>query len=304
MQGATVEKGPRLNMSGIRGLIPIVRDILPGHPLISIRDKAAVTAVVTQDLSTKRLEDIYSLLFLTSNRHNISPLHHQVVKGRQIVVTERADLHLLWHYERVFVKPIPKYLLCSEFWDTHVPHNGRELSKTTELHLEASGFLRTYANLIRHESDYELAQKLKLIPAEIGWEPWCRFIVDYAHLRDWQVSLRYHYGEIRLTRLNFWYSVRYCGDPYFEVCYNYVTYFGRFGPPMLFILASVTVLLEALQTITSIYPEGQYRAFAEVFSPFCMVLAMCGISLFPGLYLFFQIQELYYMVFQYRKPLK
>ncbi|KAK6221425.1 hypothetical protein LQW54_001527 [Pestalotiopsis sp. IQ-011] len=302
--GESIEMSRRPESSEPCGPLQHAGDNLPGSPLISMRDKAAVHAFLARDLTTRRLYDIYSILFLTSNRRNISPLHHQIVKGRRIVPTERCDLHLLWHYERIFVKPIPKYLLCPEVWDLHLSGNGGdEAPKTDSLYSEACGFLRTYAELIVHESDFDLAQELKLVPKTIDWESWCRFVQPYSQMRDSQVSLRYHYGEIRLTRLNIWTFLRY-GESYFEVHYNYFTYFSRFGPPMLYILASITVLLEALQTLAQVPPDGQYRALAEVFSPFCMILAMCGLGVFPLLYMGFQIQELFLFVYRHKKPLR
>ena len=52
----------------------------------------------------------------TQSSSNISALHRQKVKGRAIVVTEDPRLHLVWIYDRVFVKPLPRYLLSHLFW--------------------------------------------------------------------------------------------------------------------------------------------------------------------------------------------
>ncbi|KAL8367881.1 hypothetical protein RB599_003680 [Gaeumannomyces hyphopodioides] len=41
---------------------------------------------------------------------NISPLHRQLVKRRTIVVTEDPKLHLVWIYDRIFIKPFPRYI--------------------------------------------------------------------------------------------------------------------------------------------------------------------------------------------------
>jgi hypothetical protein len=37
------------------------------------------------------------------------------VRGRRVTITEKPALHLVWFYERVFVKPLPKYLLSHAF---------------------------------------------------------------------------------------------------------------------------------------------------------------------------------------------
>ncbi|KAF2462923.1 uncharacterized protein BDR25DRAFT_308060 [Lindgomyces ingoldianus] len=47
---------------------------------------------------------------------NINPLHRQRVKGREIVLTEEPRLHLVWIHDRIFAKPLPRYLLSQTFW--------------------------------------------------------------------------------------------------------------------------------------------------------------------------------------------
>ena len=49
----------------------------------------------------------------TQSSSNVSPLHQQKVKGREIVVTEDPRLHLVWIYDRVFIKPLPRYVLVA-----------------------------------------------------------------------------------------------------------------------------------------------------------------------------------------------
>ncbi|KAI9742515.1 MAG: hypothetical protein M1835_003060, partial [Candelina submexicana] len=49
----------------------------------------------------------YLWLIATQSSQHISPLHEQVLKGRQIVITEKPELHLVWTDGRIFIKPIP-----------------------------------------------------------------------------------------------------------------------------------------------------------------------------------------------------
>ncbi|KAH8589026.1 hypothetical protein B0O99DRAFT_523972 [Bisporella sp. PMI_857] len=299
MQSGTVEAGNRIPFSKEHELVLISGDTIPGQPLIPHHDKTAVAEFLSLELSTARLESIYWMLFLVSKLRNISPLHHQLVKGRQIVITERPDLHLVWHYDRIFIKPVPKCLLSHKFWEAHLlpgPHN-------FTLRLEALGFLRTYASLVVHESDFELMKELRLIPDHIDWAAWCRFIQGFVHLGDSRVSPRYHYGELRLTRLNFWSFVFLGGQSYFKVCHNCVTYFARFGAPCLFIFGAVTVVVGALQCAVQVYPEGTYVVLASSFVPFSMVLTLIVLALFPLLYILFQIRELFLFIFRHRKLL-
>lgn len=295
---------------------------IPGHPMIAWDNELAVQQILKTDLCTARLRGIYKLLFLTSRPVNTSPLHHQSIKGRQIFLTEKPDLHLLWHYDRIFIKPVPKYLFSSDFWLTHmVRKNARDgVEPATQLgqdehgqsgedwSLEAMGFLRSYSQLIRHESDFDLAKDFRLIPSNMGitWESWCRFIANFSPLRNRDVSMRYHYGEIRLTRLNFWTIVLY-GKSYAKVHHTSSAFFSRFGAPYIFIFGALTVLLTALQTGLAVFPEDYmgsttYHVIATGFVPFSLVLTMAGLCFLPFLFTFFQVLKVVNF-FRFHHPL-
>ncbi|KAJ5976547.1 hypothetical protein N7481_010254 [Penicillium waksmanii] len=70
----------------------------------------------------------------------------------------------------------------------------------------ALGYLRTYFYLIQYESDLRIAQDpaLFLVPTEVTWRRFCQFTDNFKDITDNEVSGRYHYGEIRLTRLNYY----------------------------------------------------------------------------------------------------
>lgn len=275
------------------------------NPLIPFDDKPAVLQSITAELSTERLERLYGMLFLVSNRRNISPLHHQLIKGRQALITERADLHLVWNYDRIFVKPIPSCLLSHAFWQTHllpplVDHattsqlGAKQASavKAVKAWQEAQGFLRTYASLIQHPSDLHLAKALHLVPDHTDWNTWCHFIYGFAQLRDRQVAPRYHYGELRLTRLNFWCKIFLRGQSYLDTTHNYGTYFGHFFAPYIFLFSAVTVVLGCLQVALQQDPQGPMATLAAAFVPFAMHLTFVGVFSFPIMYIAFQLREL------------
>lgn len=276
-------------------------------PLVAFDDKNAVLKLITAELSTERLERLYDMLFLVSNRRNISPLHHQLVKGRQTLITERADLHLVWNYDRIFVKPIPLCLLSHAFWQTHllaplvahatVGHHAARPPSAVKVWREAQGFLRTYASLIQHPSDLHLAKTLHLVPNNVDWNTWCRFIDGFAHLKDRQVAPRYHYGELRLTRLNFWCKIFLRGQSYFDTTHNYGTYFGHFFAPYVFVYSAVTVVLGCLQVALQQDPHGPIATSATFLVPVAMHMTFISIFSFPILYLTFQLRELFYFIF-------
>lgn len=271
-----------------------LHDLVPGQPLIPLQDRDSVSNFLLRELSTERIERMYFMLFLVSNRNNISPLHHQALKGRQILLTERPDLHLVWYYDRIFVKPIPLCLLNHEFYKSHILGSAAD----GQFCREANGFLRTYAHLIIHESDFDVARSAKLLPAEVKWENWCRFIQKFEHVTDREVAARYHYGELRLTRLNFYSKVFFFEWDYFEIYHQYVAYFARFMAPYLFIFGALAVILAAMQTALTADPNSAYRSSAYGVATFAIALTVAGLAFFPVLYLFFQMRELLLYLFR------
>jgi hypothetical protein len=60
-------------------------------------------------------------LWFAGGKHPAGPLHYQISIGRNIVITERMDLHLLWANDgRIFIKPLPRFLLDSGFWTSYL----------------------------------------------------------------------------------------------------------------------------------------------------------------------------------------
>ncbi|EXL39849.1 hypothetical protein FOCG_17559 [Fusarium oxysporum f. sp. radicis-lycopersici 26381] len=149
---------------------------------------------------------------------NISPVHRQSVKRRTILVTEDPKLHLVWIYDRIFIKPLPQYIGSYAFWQDYlcaeeVGGGGRE----QHIRRAALGYLRTYYYLVKHESDLRIAQdpNLCLVPPNITWKQFCDFTSSLGDIADGDASLRYTYGEIRLTRLSF-YAPLLLGKSHFQ----------------------------------------------------------------------------------------
>lgn len=317
---------------------------VPGHPYLDINDSASLSKFLVSELSTKRLRDMYPILFLTSKPRNISPLHHQAIKGRRIIITERAELHLITYPGRILIKPLPRWLTCYAFCEKHLfqPQQRRrrhgqktqvdpEGEEEEDLAKEAHGFLRTYATLIQHESDLDIAKREKLIPPQVEWDAWCRFIkqlkypfvtssekvetegrkirssgdklpVDSVPLYgDSLVSPRYHYGEIGLVRLNLWCFLAYREWEYLPVHYDYGTYFARYLAPYLFLYGGFTVILTAMQVELAARPTGSYSGhMTSVFVKATIVVTIISCLFFPVLYLLFGIRELYFYLVYFR----
>lgn len=154
------------------------------------------------DLRTPSIDRVYSHLWLAGLPNAARPLHRQKLLGRTIVITENPNEHLISHAERIFIKPLPDYLLCHEFWTT----KGRLLAQDESLHQCACGFLLSYCWLVCSKYDLAIAHDSNLLPSSITWDMWVSFVTDVLGNIDLEtldsVSLRYHYGELRLSRLN------------------------------------------------------------------------------------------------------
>lgn len=155
------------------------------------------------ELSCAVLDEMYpNLDFVVrkSNRH-IDPIHKHLQKGRKIVLTEDPNLHLVWNYGSVYIKPLPHYLLSHSFWD-------QNLAPGSEHRGKALGFVRSYERLIRYPSDFELAKEARLIPSssspaslqpgqqpqlqsteELSYATFAAFIRYFSSIADADVSL-------------------------------------------------------------------------------------------------------------------
>jgi hypothetical protein len=110
------------------------------------------------------------MMFVQSSA-NISSLHRQRVKGRAIVI-EDPKLHLVWFYDRIFIKPLPGYLLSCSFWEKYLLRDSSPLEARREaIRASALGYLRTWSHLIKHQCDFHIGQEkgLQLIPSDMRW---------------------------------------------------------------------------------------------------------------------------------------
>ena len=223
---------------------------LPGQPSINLQNSDDVKEFLEQDLMCMELEAVSNHLWImsTQSSSNINPLHYQRVKGRQILIAEDPRLHLVWLHDRIFLKPLPPYLLSYDFW-THFLTPQSNGDACVKIRKTALGFLRTYGHLIQHESDFRIARQesLQLIPPGVTWPDFSKFIKEISNIDDVDVSGRYQYGELRLARLNF-YAPFLFHRSHFEQAYSeYSDYFSRFYAPLLFGFAILSTILNSMQ---------------------------------------------------------
>jgi hypothetical protein len=163
------------------------------------RPESDMAQFLSDELRTPKLDAIYSWLWLAGLPVASRSLQRQCMTNRNIFLTERPDEHLVWWHDRIFLKPLPEYLLCYDFWIMN-------LCKEEALHHSACGLLLSYAWLVQHRCDFELAKKSFLIPDNVEWKTWVEFMRSFLAYVDLdtleQVDRRYQFGELRLTRLN------------------------------------------------------------------------------------------------------
>ncbi|KXJ85655.1 hypothetical protein Micbo1qcDRAFT_198746 [Microdochium bolleyi] len=245
---------------------------LPGQPAIALSDSQKVLEFVSRDIVPRDLNRIALRLWWMSrwNKENVSPLHRQRVKNRQIILTEEAKLHLVWAYKIIYIKPLPRYLLSKPFWDTYLcqPSNQPACEAFAQVRSAAFGLIRSYAYLVHHESDFNIAIDLQLLPPDTKWDDFARYLSAMRAIADEHCSPRYAYGEIRLTRLNFYAPILLRRRYYHRTEYHYSGYFAAFYGPCLFVIGLSTVILTALQLTVQVDIEAAARnASADDSSP-------------------------------------
>lgn len=234
---------------------------LPGYPQLSL-SSPNLPHFLQSELLTPDLDKLAPRLWLVAKEDSghISSLTHQVVRGRRIIITENPELHLVWVDDRVFLKPLPKYLLSHTFWNcflTYGHDKSIQPSETAQLDDKrraicraAKGFLRSYALLIKHKSDFELATSIdhRLLPRGIKFKDFVRFSEACKdNIGDMDVCPRYQFGELRLTRLNFWSKIFLGRFTFHKIEGQYSAHFARYYGPLLFIFALLSLLLGSLQ---------------------------------------------------------
>lgn len=258
---------------------------LPGWPCIKATDTDAIRSKLDAELWAAELEKRASYLWIltTPSSANIWSLHEQIVWGRGIVITEDPRLHLVWSKDRVFIKPVPSFLLSWDVWKTYLRPS--QDSHLTELRRAALGFLRTYVFLIQHESDLAIAQSSthQLLPATVKWDELSQLLCRLNEIKDEHVSGRYQYGEIRLSRLdNYapllfrrrWYMVHHMPIQYAE-------YFAQIYGPVLVAFAVLSLILSTMQVVlsTDVAAPWYPRIVRNVFYWFSIVVMLIVVAI-------------------------
>ena len=254
---------------------------LPGHVRIDLNDSTELNAFLMRELYATDLDVIVSKTWgMTAKSKIISPLHFQQVKGRKIYATEDPRLHLVWLKDRVFIKPLPKYLMSHRFWVDYLLDDSSALSSSSRKAIReaALGLLRSYYYLIAHASDFAIAcaEDLRLLPPDITWDQFCEFSSRFKDIEDCHVWRRYHFGELSLSSLDL-YAKLFLRKLQFQRIPG--TNSSRFYYALLFGFAAWTLVLGAMQVtlaVESLVTEAarwdDFREMCRWFSIFTLVV--------------------------------
>jgi hypothetical protein len=242
---------------------------IQSEPPLFIRDKSHgflrwrddPYACLSIELLTPRLDSIHRYLWCAGLPRPARPLHRQQLLGRTFCITQRVEEHLVWHENRIFLKPLPGYLLDIDFWK-------RQICTSAELHKHAYGFLMSYAWLISCEQDMQIAKEVGLVPHLMDWEPWQKLlenILDPAGSTGQQhvYSQRYNYGELRLSRIELFYrylpslfTLRRSDFGFMNSSTWYNAFVDQHFRYLVTVLAYVSIVLSAMQVILASNRSG------------------------------------------------
>ena len=210
-----------------------------------------IEAFYASELDVSRLNKIHKHLWFAGLERPARPLHQQIAIGREVVLTESADLHLLWKSDRIYIKPLPDFLLSFSAWQ-------EVINQRRELHERALGFLLSYVWLICHRSDLKLAHEHGLLPTSINWATWATFSHSVAEYLDFEnlqgINVRYRHGELRLARVNWIYccssrtrSLTTLLRGYLPGYYRYDSFVGSHLAWLVSAIAYAVLVLTAMQ---------------------------------------------------------
>ncbi|KAI5925870.1 hypothetical protein F4810DRAFT_656497 [Camillea tinctor] len=247
----------------LTSLLPATFRTKDGHIIVP---NSSIIECLEKELLVERLDKAKDWLWLSGRPVPPRALHHQVLLRRSIVVTEQPELHLVWTHYRIFIKPLPLFLLDKNFWKEHlcIPPSKSEtqlasesssaddLTRATELAKAARGLLYSYTALIAHPSDFEVARSHGLIPEGLKWPEWKSLAQQVVRNHSYaNISPRYRYRELRLSRLNKIYRLRYGylirGFSRVESPSFYAEFFADNFGKMAAVLGYVVIVLTAMQ---------------------------------------------------------
>lgn len=257
-------------------------------------DDGSVLAFIKQDLNISQLGDIARFSGYRGKPQGFAPstslyrLQYFFDRGteKRIIVTEITALHLVYQKSYIFIKPLPSYLLSISYWERIRNSNDEELW------INALGLLRSYAELVRSEMDFNVGLDAsrfdRLLPhcvdeegTPLTFPVWRRLVKEILTTYSDPVpqvleNTRWAYSCIRLGELNFnvlleIFTTRHSGiddsiSSWFRHLYlNGVSFTSVYLQIALFVFASLALILSAMQ----VGLDTEQLAESDTFVRFC-----------------------------------
>ncbi|GME47389.1 subtilisin-like serine protease [Neofusicoccum parvum] len=257
-------------------------------------------AFLTKELCVPRLNAIHDSMWVVGRPMPPRSLTAQLVHRRELVLTEDMNLHLVWAKGFMFMKPIPRFLLSPDFWRMYLtPGDSKALvrqwskpwpqtgASTAELAPCAAGFLFSWTALISHESDFKIAHDKGLIPGEVTWWGWKELTEQLlAHAPPTvygNINERFHYGELRLGRLNKIYRLRQLNFRGYWFRYSQsADFFEDNFTRLASVLGYIVIVLTAMQVglgTTKLQESQLFQDASYGFTVFSIVAPLIAIAL-------------------------
>ncbi|EUC50731.1 hypothetical protein COCMIDRAFT_584 [Bipolaris oryzae ATCC 44560] len=262
---------------------PIARELQP----LRVEHRDEVNRFLCAFFDLSRFKAMRKMLWLIAVPGAPRSLYYQKFLRREIVIAEELDLHLVWAKSRIFVKPLPDFLLNYKFWETYI-------CCEPELYRAACGLLYSYCGLIRFGHDLQVAQDCHLVNANLDYRSWAEFartiLPNLNHRDSNTMDTRFHYGELRLHRLNTIYrytpsklslSSIFRGFPH-ALSESYVPYMDQYNNAVS-AFGVIVIVLSAFNLSLSAHsqrPDADLQQAAYGFAIFAMVLCAALIALF------------------------
>jgi len=255
---------------------------LAGSPYDAFLANDRIEEFIAEDLNLDRLNRIHGHLWMCGRPMRARPLHRYKMMGMDVLHTQQMDLHLLKFSNKLMIKPLAEYMLSYDFWADHICHSA-------ELHASGCGFLLSYVWLLTTPLDLKLAHDLFLVPSFVTWHWWKAFVKDFVDRVDInaldQVNKRFHFGDLRLGRINSVYRTRFAFTHFvrgYLYGYNrYVVFFQRKFSWILIVFVFFSLVLAAMQVGASVDPLQENRAFLRSCYGF-VVFSMFGVAAVLG----------------------
>lgn len=295
-------------------------DVLPAtYHYHEVTGKSAVSdptkdtlAFLRRELSLRSLASMLRHLWFAGANRPTVPLHFHLAMGREIVVVDRMDLHLLWtNAGRLFIKPVPRFLLDLTFCQINLqcPNTCQCDIRTEACRIGprkvAFGFLYTYACLISSETDFHVANEKRLLPRDednkpIKWTDWKILARELLRIYEQDPNMihpRFLRAELRLSRIDIIHRLTTIPrfEPYLRSRHNYSSFFYDNITSMATAAVFVVLVLTAMQVglaTERLKDNATFQQASYGFTVFAILGPMCAFVLVVLGGLFYLVKDL------------